>query len=68
MKTIIPVIVLLISGCGAAEDREPPAQAAEPFDELTETIDRAEQVEQQLQQKKERMDRALENAEKSPDP
>lgn len=66
MKAFIPVVALLLCGCGGADDREAAAEPAQPFDDLTETIDRAEQVEEQLQQQKERMDRALQDADKPP--
>lgn len=58
--------MLLLVACGSASDGDAPAAESAPFDELTETIDRADAVEQQLQEQKERMDRALKAAEESP--
>lgn len=67
MKTVIPVVLLLIAACGD-EPREPEAPPeAGVFDELTGTIDRAEAVEEQVLEQKERLDRALDDAEGEPE-
>lgn len=65
MKRIFAFAVLgLLSACS---DREPPAEEG-AFDELTDTIDRAEAVQQQLDEQKERLDRAVDEAERKPEP
>jgi hypothetical protein len=67
MKSIFLLAMLGLAACGDAQDSESRAPEAAPFDDLTGTIDKAEAVEQQLQEQKERMDRALEEAEQPPE-
>ena len=67
MKIIILAVALFVSACGASRDHDEAATEPGAFDELSETVDRAEAVEQQLMEQKERMDRALDDAEKQPD-
>ncbi|MGB5346616.1 MAG: hypothetical protein WBN23_10670 [Woeseia sp.] len=66
MKTIFLLAMLGLVACGDAQESESRAPEA-PVDDLTGTIDKAEAVEQQLQEQKERMDRALEEAEQPPE-
>lgn len=56
------LLCLLLAGCGGETSQEPPNDAG-AFDDLTGTIDRAEDVERQVLEQKERMDAALESAE-----
>jgi len=72
MRTwIILAAAATLTACGGGE---PPADEAPEargetgaFDELTGTIDRAEAVEQQVLEQKERLDRAIEEAEERPE-
>lgn len=67
MKTITLPAVLLLAACGAAGDAEAPAADSAPFDDLTQAIDKAEAVELKLQEQKDRMDKALQEAERPPE-
>lgn len=60
-------MMLGLVACGGAEDAEKAESEAAPFDDLTGTLDKAEAVEQQVMEQKERMDRALEEAEQPPE-
>ncbi len=65
MRTTILVAVLALAACGAEspEAEEAGSDEAGVFDDLTGTLDRAEAVEQQVLEQKERLDRALDEAE-----
>lgn len=68
---IILAAAATLAACGGGEppaDEAPEArQEAGAFDGLTDTIDRAEAVEQQVLEQKERLDRAIEEAEERPE-
>ncbi|MBT8085765.1 MAG: hypothetical protein HKN35_03355 [Woeseia sp.] len=66
MKTLMFVSTIMLCACGGADDHEPTTPDAAPFDELTESIEKAEAVEQQMQEQKDRLDRALQDAEQPP--
>lgn len=67
MKTLLLVGALLLSACGGVADDDSPARETAPFDDLTGTLDKAQEVEQQMQEQKERMDRAIQEAEQPPE-
>ncbi|MGB5246665.1 MAG: hypothetical protein WBM54_03685 [Woeseia sp.] len=68
MKTLLLTGILLLAACGSANDENSKAPEAAPFDDLTGTIDKANAVELELQEQKERMDRALREAEEATEP
>lgn len=63
MKIVLVTMVLLLAGC--SNDEQP--RESEVFDDLTGTIDRAEEVEKKVMEQKERLDEALRDAEGAPD-
>ena len=63
VKVVLMTLVLLLAGCS---DDEPPRES-EVFDDLTGTIDKAEEVEKKVMEQKERLDEALRDAEGEPD-
>ncbi len=63
MKIVLMTLVLLLAGC--SDDEQP--RESEVFDDLTGTIDRAEEVEKKVMEQKERLDEALRDAEQPPD-
>lgn len=65
MKLFSIAALLLVVACDSADDR-PANVETKPFEELTDSLDEAEAVERQLQEQKERMDRALREAEQRP--
>ena len=70
IKALLCCALLALTGCGASEPPEPPAEAAdEPrdpsvFDPLTSTIDRAKGVQQTLDEQAAERRRQLEEAER----
>ncbi|MDZ7768114.1 MAG: hypothetical protein WD078_00340 [Woeseia sp.] len=63
MKVVLMTLVLLLAGCSDDEQ----SRESEVFDDLTGTIDKAEEVEKKVMEQKERLDEALRDAEGAPD-
>lgn len=63
MKVVLLTLVFLLAGC--SDDEQP--RESEVFDDLTGTIDKAEEVEKKVMEQKERLDEALRDAEQPPD-
>jgi len=61
--TIMTLVLLLAAGCSDDEQ----SQESEVFDELTATLEKADEVEKKVLEQKERLDEALRDAEGAPD-
>jgi hypothetical protein len=66
MKYIFIASALLLAACGSPDDAGK-AREEGAFDDLTETIDRAEAVEQKVLEHKDRLDEALEEMDRPAD-
>lgn len=66
MKLTILVLLALLAACSSEKSDE--ATTASPFAEMHKPIDRAEDVERQIMEQKERMDAALDAAERDVEP
>lgn len=64
VKVVLMTLVLLLAA-GCSDDEQP--RESEVFDDLTGTIDKAEEVEKTVMEQKERLDEALRDAEQPPD-
>lgn len=66
MKRQWLITALVLGACGGGQsDKAPPE--SEVFDDLTGTLERADAVELQVLEQKDRIDQALDDAERTPD-
>ncbi|HZW58824.1 MAG TPA: hypothetical protein VFE85_00915 [Woeseiaceae bacterium] len=63
MIRMLLVVAILLGGCGS-DDAEAPQEEG-VFDDMTGTLDKAQDVERQVMEQKERMDKALAEAEQA---
>lgn len=64
-RLIAAIAASILGACGGGQGDEAPP-GSEVFDDLTGTLDRADAVEQQVLEQKDRIDQALDDAERDP--